>query len=299
MTMTSPRRHAAGPRASSLGPYVQSISSLGRISAAEEVQLARKWREEKCEQSRERLITANLRLVVAHAKRYAGKGVPTDELVAEGNLGLIRAVDHFDPGAGCRFSTYAAYWIRNSIGQAFARASTQVPLSRKERALVADLTRAEQTLDRRDGQKAEDDKIAEVLEWTVDKVRSVRTMRDHRARTDVISQAGGPRGSFDAESLPDRESTIDLASAEGEQIPQLLAGLPKLERRAIELSFGLDSGQARSTRAVASILGQPPHRTKRILQAALASLVRQSRRSYPINSPVSAGTSIGGRLSVA
>lgn len=283
MTTRTHAPHAHAPHASrstTLSAYVESISDLGRITADEEISLAKAWREHGCKASRERLITANLRLVIAYSKRYANRGVSMDELVAEGNVGLIQAVDRFDPTMGCRFSTYAAFWIRQSIGQAFAVSLSSVTVRRRDSRCVSALDQAETSFMATHGHAPNGVEAGEVLGWTPEKVRTVQVLRQFRAKpangtTSLSDLSIVDRG----DAPPAALSVADAAANSITDVQRLLFSLSPIERKAVELRFGFDGGESRSARAVAAALDRPVRTTKAILRSAL---VKMSRLGYAL-----------------
>ena len=259
-----------------LGPYFHSIADLGRVTGEEEVRLARDWREARRPEARERLITANLRLVIALARRYSGRGVPLEELVAEGNVGLIHAVDNFDPAAGCRFSTYAAYWIRQSIGQAFASAVVRTKLSRKDRLEIGAVEKAAGAFIAQHGHGPTGGELAGVLGWQPERVRAALRLLAARVQTHSLNDASPGALAESQDERPDR--TITHTDAERDtagQLERLLVMLTPGERRAVELRYGLDSGRPRHVSAVASILGMQPRALNTLLKSAFSKLARR------------------------
>src|SRR5262250_1763238 len=139
--MSRPHRPPGAPPELPLTAYLHEIDETALLSAEEEKELA--YRVEGGDrEARDRMVRANLRLVVSLARGYAGRGLPLEDLVAEGNLGLLRAVEGFDPGRGTRFSTYASYWVRESIQRALANTARTIRLPAYLVALLAKWRRA-------------------------------------------------------------------------------------------------------------------------------------------------------------
>src|ERR1035438_2541308 len=124
--MTRPRRQRGLSVQSPLETYLREINETALLSAEEEKQLARRIRDEQDTEARDRMVRANLRLVVNIARSYTGKGLGLQDLIEEGNLGLLRAVEGFDPGMNTRFSTYASYWIKQSIKRALVNTAKTI-----------------------------------------------------------------------------------------------------------------------------------------------------------------------------
>ena len=264
-------------QAGGLGAYFQSISDLGRITGEDEVRLATQWRTAKEPHARERLITANLRLVIALAKRYSGRGVPLEELVAEGNVGLIHAADNFDPQAGCRFRTYAVYWIRQSIGQAFARAATRARLSRHDRQEVGAFEKAADVFVTQHGRGATGNELANALGWEQERISAARNLASVRMQTCPLTDALAQGTMIDGHTPEEEVLQADSEHTATEQLERLLATLTPIERRVIELRFGLDAGGSRGIAAVANILGMTKRAANAAFRLAMTKIMRKSR----------------------
>ncbi|MBS0189147.1 MAG: sigma-70 family RNA polymerase sigma factor [Planctomycetes bacterium] len=268
-----------GP-ANDLSAYIQSISSLGRVTAEQEVTLSQAWRLHKDAEARDALIRANLRLVIAYAKRYAGRGIPLEELVAEGNVGLIMAVDNFDASLGCRFSTYAAFWIRNAVGQVFARDGGRVRMPRSERTKLVALDRVVSEMTAASGHAPAPAEVAARLGWTVGEVRNVEALKLARNARHSLSDDAAALLADERQEQP--EAIVELEERDEcrmEEIKQLCQSLSERERETIALRFGLDGGSARSISTVASILGEAPRVTQTRLRMALNRLSHERRGS--------------------
>jgi RNA polymerase primary sigma factor len=273
-----PGKRRSAPGLPGLGAYFSSIADLPRITADEEKSLAAAWRERGETEARERLITANLRLVIALAKRYAGRGVPLDDLVAEGNVGLIRAVDNFDPRVGCRFSTYAVYWIRQSIGQAFASASSRVRLGRQQHREAVAVERAASAFALRHGYAATAVELAGLLGWEADRVRSVQRQAGAAVQTHSLSDAVSASCAADGASLPAEQLICDDdARIAHERLCSLMSVLSPLEQRLVEFRFGLGATSSHPVDAVADIMGMSRRAVNGGLRAAMLKLARTGR----------------------
>ncbi len=255
--------------------------SRARLSVEDEQRLARAWREDGDVAARERLVTANLGLVVAIAQRYRNSGVPLEELIAEGNLGLLNAVDGFDPDCGSRLSTYAAYWIRQGIGRAFAANSPRGRLTSRDRQDLAALERASREHYSRTCEMPTVAELASDLGWSTERVGECRSMFVAFARPHSLDQPQGaspmPRGHAADEGAP-----FELADAgTREQVQRLLSGLTPLEREAVEFRFGLHGGEPQNVQAIARALDRPSGEVRLALRTAMAKLLRDGRRVRP------------------
>lgn len=257
-----------------LSAYFRIIASSSRINAEEEHTLALAWRDHGCTASREQLITANLRLVVMIAKRYMGRGTPLDEIVAEGNVGLIHAVDNFDPRAGTRFSTYAVYWVRHSIAEVFARASSRARLTRAERADVAALERAAAAFLATHGRAATNTELCNELCWHPEKGRAVQALASGRSRPRSLSEDAP--AALALASTDDPIGGADESGAGGEKLRAVLDLLSDEERRVVEMRFGLNGTEPAAIGAIAKATGAAPRVVRMRLETAMRKLTRHA-----------------------
>jgi RNA polymerase primary sigma factor len=253
--------------------YLREIGRVSLLTAAEEVSLARRI-ERNDQEAKRQLIEANLRLVVSVAKRYVGRGLSFLDLIQEGNLGLIRAVEKFDYRRGYKFSTYATWWIRQAVTRAIAdQARTiRVPvhmvetinrLSRVQRQLVQDLGR-EPTI-------AE---LAEELEMTEERVRDIQKVAQEPVSLET------PVGEEDDSELGDLieddavvsppDAVDDLLKRE--ELGEVLDSLSHRERKVIELRFGLRGEEPRTLEEIGRRFGVTRERIRQIESKTLAKL---------------------------
>lgn len=246
-----------------------------RITAEEERRLASAWRHRGQLGARDRLVTANLGLVVAIARRYKNSGVPLDELIAEGNLGLLRAVDGFDPGCGSRFSTYASYWIRQGISRAFAASTPRGRLNSRDRRDVNQLDAAARRHYIEHGGMPTVAELAETLGWARSKVEAVRAMSVRFARPASLDQ---PRND-DSAPMPMPSAPTQAPRADRTEsmtrVDKLLEMLSPDERAAVELRFGLHGIEPQSLEAIAESLSRSPRQARLALRTAMAKLARR------------------------
>lgn len=255
-----------------LDRYFRSIRAHDRVTVEQEVSLARAWRDHQDARARDRLISANLRLVVAIARRYADRGVSLDELIAEGNVGLVTAVDNFNPEIGCRFSTYAAYWIRQSIAQSFARNGLRFLLSRQDRRALAILESASDVFVAQNGRPPTDDELAARLGWSCEQVRLHRGLMVTRRRPESLDDDATRSGVAMKNAL----QSHDAAPADTSPLlpPTALERLNDLEREVVQLRFGLSGTPPLHVRSIAAVVGRPVGDVRRTLVRALAQLKR-------------------------
>lgn len=242
------------------------------LTREQEVQYGRAWRVDRDRAARDRLITANTGLVIALARRLAGRGVPIEELIAEGQVGLINAVDRFDPDCGCRLSTYATYWIRQSLSEAFSKSSSRGQLSRTDRVALRTLERAEAKFVSTKGCSPNDIELGELLGWRIDRVQAVEAFRsacDRQVPLDLGS--AGVVGSSTIDAHRQEDSTRERCQ---HAMGDLLAKLSDKERTAVELRFGFEGGVARTIAAVGAAMNLAPASVRALLCSAMKRLTR-------------------------
>jgi RNA polymerase sigma factor (sigma-70 family) len=255
-----------------LGEYLKSITANSRITSDEEVTLALAWRDHECQVSRDKLITANLRLVIMVAKRYMNRGIPLDDLVAEGNVGLIHAVDNFDPRAGAKLSTYAVYWIRHAITEAFSHASRRSRMTRVERTDLASMEKSHASFVTAHGRQPSAQELCAELHWHPEKLRTIETMRTARSRPQSLSDGGSITLELAATTAKSHHS--DETATRSSRIHRMLDALTPDERRIIELRFGLDGASARPIGQIAENIGEAPRVVRVRLETAMRKLTR-------------------------
>jgi RNA polymerase sigma factor (sigma-70 family) len=226
-------------------------------------------------QARQRMIEANLRLVVAFAKRYRGQGLEFLDLIQEGNLGLIHAVDRFDWRRETRFSTYASWWIRAAIGQALANSSRTIRLSVPLLERLRRIKAAEHELSSGLGRTPSEREIADAAGITLEQLQDARcaaqpTVALESRGQDHVQQPSYLDIAADA-AADDPAASVD-PEFESEALAALLSELPARSRRVIELRYGVDGGGARPIRTVASEIGLSRERVRQIELSTLRRL---------------------------
>ncbi|MGL6278426.1 MAG: sigma-70 family RNA polymerase sigma factor, partial [Gaiella sp.] len=232
------------------------------LTAAQEVELAKRIERGDAD-AKARMIQSNLRLVVSIAKNYRNQGLPFLDLIQEGTLGLIRAVEKFDWRRGFKFSTYATWWIRQAVARALAdKARTiRMPVHIVER--LQKINRAERALWTRLGREPTIDEVADEANITVQQVLEVRAAA--RASTSLDAPVGDREdaviGDFVAGDDPLPEETVELR-LRSEALRQALAGLPSREREVVTLRYGLDGGEPRTLEEIGRHLGLTRERVR-------------------------------------
>jgi RNA polymerase primary sigma factor len=241
------------------------------LTAAEEVALARRI-ERGDLAAKETMIESNLRLVLAVARTYRGNAVPFADLVQEGTVGLVRAVELFDHRRRLRFSTYATWWIRHSIRNAVAD-SRMIRLPPKARQQLAVVRRAETELRRSGPRHASDEAISEHAQLSV---RSVRSLRLAGRVIASLDEPLGEDATLLGDVLPD-ERAIDpeedaIARESRHEVAAMLRLLPERHREVLVRRYGLDDGRAHSHEEIGRWLGVGPERSRQIERDALRRL---------------------------
>ena len=252
--------------------YLEEIGRHKLLTADEEIELAK--RIEKGDlAAKERMMTANLRLVVSLAKRYQDRGLTLFDLIQEGNVGLMRAVEKFDHRKGFKFSTYAVWWIRQSLARALADKGRTIRLPVHIAERLHRVQRTERKLVLKLGRDVTDEELAEELGLTVEEVAVVRgelpaTVSIHAP----VGEDEAELGDFleDRQSLSPFEETAQVLDRA--TIDLALENLPGGERRVIQLRYGLDGGRERTMHQVARELKLSADRVRRLEEQALRKL---------------------------
>lgn len=267
--------------------YLSEIGRAKLLTADEEKSLSRAAAK-GCEASRQRMIECNLRLVVKVARSYINRGLPLLDLIEEGNLGLIRAVEKFDPEKGFRFSTYATWWIRQSVERSIMNQCRTVRLPihviRELTSYLKTTRQLEQELGRRPGIE----EVAQKLDKPGKDVHAIFTLNEPTSSTDV-SSVNGNKSVLDTiadeqNPTPENEYAENAAS---ELLTHWLELLPEQQRIVVEHRFGLHGKGRRTLEEVGKLLGVTRERVRQVQLAALSRLREISRREGVDESPFS------------
>src|SRR6266446_3965192 len=261
------------PSLDSLRLYLREIGKVPLLTADQEVYLAK--RIERGDMSaKTQMIEANLRLVVSIAKSYLGRGLSFLDLIQEGSLGLIRAVEKFDYRKGYKFSTYATWWIRQAVTRAIAdKARTiRIPVHMVEK--LNKVVHIERQLVQRLGREPKPEEIAEELEMTTEEVREILRMAQHPVSLEkpIGEEEDSELGDFvedENTETPDEAASLTLRRSD---IENALNALPERERQVIELRFGLTGGQPCTLEEVGKAFGVTRERIRQIENNTLKKL---------------------------
>jgi RNA polymerase primary sigma factor len=259
-----------------LTQYLGRVRGGRLLEAHEEKDLSRRSHEGDRE-ARRRLIESNLRLVISIAKKYRGRGVPFEDLIQEGNAGLIRAVEKFDPEMGNRFSTYATWWIRQAVTRAIADHSRTVRLPAHVVDSLYRLRRAENALSIELGRDPTEEELAERLGVRPEETRRLREVSQPISSVNArIGGAGDEDGSEMGDLLPDEKSDDDYSSVEIGQweraLVEAVRSLPEREARVLKMRHGLDGQNIRTLREVSEVLGISQERARQVEIKALRTI---------------------------
>ncbi len=258
--------------------YLKEIGRVPLLSAEEEIELAIRIMEGD-EQAKKRLSEANLRLVVSIAKRYVGRGMQFLDLIQEGNLGLIKAVEKFDYTKGFKFSTYATWWIRQAITRAIADQARTIRIPVHMVETINKVKKVSSQLLHKNGHEPMAEEIAEELGMPVDKVREI--MRVAQEPVSLETPIGEEEDSHLGDFIPDDEAPAPADAASHtllkEQLGDVLGTLTPREAKVLRLRFGLEDGRPRTLEEVGKEFDVTRERIRQIEAKALRKLRHPSR----------------------
>ena len=258
--------------------YLKEIGRVPLLNAAEEIDLAKRI-EQGDEEAKRKLVEANLRLVVSIAKRYVGRGMLFLDLIQEGNLGLMKAVEKFDYQKGFKFSTYATWWIRQAITRAIADQARTIRIPVHMVETINKLSRVQRTLLQQLGREPLPAEVAEEMEISVERVMEIIKVAQEPVslETPIGEEDDSHLGDFitdeDAESPEESASFVLLR----EHLDGILETLTEREEKVLRLRFGLDDGKPRTLEEVGQEFGVTRERIRQIEAKALRKLRHPSR----------------------
>ena len=258
--------------------YLKEIGRVPLLTSKEEIDLAIRMAEGDTA-ARKRLSEANLRLVVSIAKRYVGRGMQFLDLIQEGNLGLIKAVEKFDYTKGFKFSTYATWWIRQAITRAIADQARTIRIPVHMVETINKVKKVASLLLHRNGHEATAEEIADELGMSVEKIRDI--MRIAQEPVSLETPIGEEEDSHLGDFIPDEEAPIPADAASQvllrEQIGDVLSTLTPREEKVLRLRFGLEDGRPRTLEEVGREFNVTRERIRQIEAKALRKLRHPSR----------------------
>lgn len=258
--------------------YLKEIGKIPLLSTEEEIELAKRM-EKGDEEARKKLAEANLRLVVSIAKRYAGRGMQFLDLIQEGNLGLIKAVEKFDYRKGYKFSTYATWWIRQAITRAIADQARTIRIPVHMVETINRLIRTSRQMVQELGREPTPEELAKKLDMPVERVREIKKISQDPVslETPIGEEEDSHLGDFiqdDNVMVPADQATFTLLH---EQLMESLETLTEREQQVLRLRFGLDDGRPRTLEEVGRVFHVTRERIRQIEAKALRKLRHPSR----------------------
>ncbi|MFV0504160.1 MAG: RNA polymerase sigma factor RpoD [Lachnospirales bacterium] len=258
--------------------YLKEIGKVALLTGDEEKELAIRM-EAGDEAAKQKLAEANLRLVVSIAKRYVGRGMSLLDLIQEGNLGLIKAVEKFDYRKGFKFSTYATWWIRQAITRAIADQARTIRIPVHMVETINKLIRISRQKLQELGREATPEELAELMELPVEKVREIQKIAQEPVslETPIGEEEDSHLGDF----IPDEDIPAPADAAAftmlREQLAEVLVTLTEREEKVLRLRFGLDDGRARTLEEVGKVFAVTRERIRQIEAKALRKLRHPTR----------------------
>jgi RNA polymerase primary sigma factor len=271
--MSRLRRYRPELVQSPLETYLREINETALLTADQEKDLARKIGEGSTE-ARDQMVRANLRLVVNIARGYTGKGLALQDLIEEGNLGLLRAVEGFDPTMNTRFSTYASYWIKQSIKRALVNTAKTIRIPAYMVELLAKWRRATNKLNDELGRPPTHEEVAKFMGLPRKKLNIIKkAIRVYNAAPQ--SDQGEQGWSIDEMLMDSRSKTPDTEMVETDDLKHVMVLLEKMDKReatVLRMRFGLDDEEPKTLKEIGECLGLTRERVRQIESEALAKL---------------------------
>ena len=256
--------------------YLREIGKIPLLSAEEEMELARRIIDGD-KKAKDKMAEANMRLVVSIAKRYSGRGLDFLDLIQEGNTGLLRAVEKFDPDKGFKFSTYATWWIRQAITRAIADQARTIRIPVHMVETINKLLRTQRRMTQELNREPTIDELAKELEMEPEKIEYVMKIKQDISSLDAgVGRDGDEEDSVLGDFIEDEDTVSPEESATNqllkEQVASVLASLSDREQKIVRMRFGLDNGKSHTLEEVGQEFAVTRERIRQIEAKALAKL---------------------------
>lgn len=264
-----------------LTAYLNDIKKIPLLTAEEEKELAIKAKNGS-KAAKDKLVTANLRFVLTIAKTYQGRGLELADLVSEGNIGLMSAIDHFDVEKGYKFISYAVWWIRQSINKALSDKSRAIRLPMNRVNELVQIEKAKSMVSKSNPEEIQNQEIAEILGMPVSHVRDMLNFNKDLISLDAMVDSqesdGASFGDFIQDEVNETPEQMAMAAALSEDIDSALKTLKPTAQKVIQLRYGLNGGKQMSLKEVGEIVGLTKERIRQIEKTAVQTLRLPSRR---------------------
>jgi RNA polymerase primary sigma factor len=266
------REESRGASRANLAVYLAEIARIPLLTREEEQELGRRTQAGD-EAAKTRLVEANLRLVVQVARRYLNRGLPLPDLIEEGNVGLLRAVEKFDPSRGVRFSTYATWWIRHAIVRALANQARLIRLPVHVEALLGRYVREQRRLTQALGRPPTIQEVAEILGVPVEQLEELEEIRQQPVSLDLpLGEERGRVADLVADQAADPATALAAIFRERTDLVSVLDDLAENEHRVLRRRFGLEGEPPETLEAIGRTLGITRERVRQIEAAGLRKL---------------------------
>lgn len=258
--------------------YLKEIGQIPLLTAEEEVELGERIKAGD-QEARQKMEEANLRLVVAIAKHYVGKGMAFMDLIQEGNMGLMHAVEKFDAGRGSKFSTYAVWWIKEAIMRALDSQSREIRVPVKVAQNMNKITKTERQMQQALGREVAAEEIAKELHMTTDEVERMQSYIKNPVslETPVGEEEDGSLEDFIEDTQEQTPEDAVAALVQKEEVQELLATLSEKEQKVLRLRYGLEDGNVHTLEETGQVLGVTRERIRQLESRALEKLRKTAK----------------------
>lgn len=258
--------------------YLKEIGQIPLLTAEEEVELGERIKAGD-QEARQKMEEANLRLVVAIAKHYVGKGMVFMDLIQEGNMGLMHAVEKFDAGRGSKFSTYAVWWIKEAIMRALDSQSREIRVPVRVAQNMNKITKTERQMQQALGREVAAEEIAKELHMTTDEVERMQSYIKNPVslETPVGEEEDGSLEDFIEDTQEQTPEDAVAALVQKEEVQELLATLSEKEQKVLRLRYGLEDGNVHTLEETGQVLGVTRERIRQLESRALEKLRKTAK----------------------